>query len=405
MPTFTYKARDRAGKLISGVLDAPHRGIVADKLRAMDYFVITIAEEKKQVQVLGDDIFDRFVRVKTRDLVVFNNQLATMISSGLTLVSSLNILSQQIENKKLKEIVSQVRDDVEGGSSFSAALEKHPTVFSTLFINMVNAGETGGALEEILRRLAGFAEQAEEVRNNVQTALTYPLVILAVALGVVLLLVVKVFPQFELLFKSMDVPLPLPTQILLSLSHWLRAKWYLVIIVITVLGVMFYRYRRTAVGRYNLDLLSLKIPVFGTIVKKAAISRFGRTLGTLLSSGVPILQALQIVERTVGNSAIAKIVAAISENVNRGESMASPLRNNKIFPPMVGHMVSVGEESGTLDTILNKIADFYDSEVDSMVKRLSSIIEPILLVFIGVVVGGTALSLFLPMFSLVRVFR
>ncbi|MBU4304650.1 MAG: type II secretion system F family protein [Candidatus Omnitrophica bacterium] len=405
MPAFIYKARDAAGKLISGTLEASNRGIVADKLRAMGYFVVTVAEDRQQKSAFSADIFELFARVGARDLVIFNNQLATMIGSGITLVSSLNILSQQVENKKLQEVISKVRDDVEAGGSFSSALEKHPRVFSPLFVNMINAGETGGALEEILHRLAVFAEQSEEISGNVKTALTYPVLIVIVALSVVLFLVMGVFPKFESLFKSMDVPLPLPTQILLLISHWLRAKWYFVVAGIVAALTAFFRYRATPVGRYNVELFMLKIPIFGMIMKKASISRFARTLGTLINSGVPILQALRIVENTVGNAVIAKTVTIIAESVNRGESMATPLREDPIFPPMVGHMVSVGEESGTLDSILNKIADFYDSEVNSTVKRLSSIIEPVLLVIIGGVVGMIALSLFLPMFSLVKVFR
>ncbi|MBU2064020.1 MAG: type II secretion system F family protein [Candidatus Omnitrophica bacterium] len=405
MPTFNYKARDEAGKPIIGVIDSPNRAIVADKLRAMGYFVINIDEQKAAAPTLDIDIFDKLSRVTNRDLVIFNNQLATMISSGLTLVTSLGILSQQIESKKLKEVISKVRDDVESGSSFSAALAKYPKVFSPLFINMVNAGETGGALDEILRRLATFAEQSEEISNNVKTALTYPVLIIIVAVSVVLFLVMGVFPKFEMLFKGMGVELPMPTQILLNVSHWLRTKWHFFIAGIVLFTVFFVRYRKTSVGKYNIDLLILKVPVFGELMKKATISRFARTLGTLISSGVPILQSLRIVETTVGNEAMVKIVSVIADNVNRGESMASPLRNNKILPPMVGHMVSVGEESGTLDTILNKIADFYDSEVASMVKRLSAIIEPILLIFIGGIVGLIALALFLPMFNLVKIIQ
>ncbi len=405
MPTFDYKARDASGKLISGKLDAPNRGIVADKLRAMNYFVVSVAEEKQRPSELEGDIFEKFARVKPRDLVIFNNQLATMIGSGLTLVTSLNVLSQQVENKKLQQVIVKVRDDVENGTSLSAALEKHPKVFSTLFVNMINAGETGGALEEILRRLALFSEQSEEIRTNVQTAMTYPVLIVIVTVSVVLFLVMGVFPKFEVLFNSMHVDLPLPTKVLLIMSHWLRSRWYILLAVLVGLGIFINRYWKTTVGRYNIELLILKIPVFGSIIKKAGISRFARTLGTLINSGVPILQSLRIVETTVGNAAMAKIVSNVAENVNRGESMATPLRDNTIFPPMVGHMVSVGEESGTLDTILGKIADFYDSEVNSTVKRLSSIIEPLLLIFIGGVVGVIALSLFLPMFNLVKVIR
>ncbi|MCK5347507.1 MAG: type II secretion system F family protein, partial [Candidatus Heimdallarchaeota archaeon] len=385
--------------------EAINSSTVADKLREMSYFIVSIEEERMKSKTLDADILDVFARVRPKDIVIFNNQLATMIGSGLTLVTSLNILCQQVENKKLQEILVKVRDDVESGISFSSALEKHPKVFSILFVNMINAGETGGALEEILHRLAIFAEQAEEIRSNVKTALTYPILIVTVTVGVVLFLVMGVFPKFEALFSSMDAALPLPTQILLTLSHWLRTKWPFLVGGIIATIIAFFRYHKTKVGRYNIELLVLKIPIFGSLIKKACISRFARTLGTLINSGVPILQSLRIVETTVGNAAIAKIVSIVAENVNRGESMATPLRDNKIFPLMVGHMVSVGEESGTLDTILNKIADFYDSEVDSTVKRLSSIIEPIMLVFIGAIVAVISLSLFLPMFNLVNVIK
>lgn len=403
MPAFLYKARDASGKLISGKLEAINSSTVADKLREMGYFVVSIEEQRVKSANLDADLFDVFSRVTSRDLVIFNNQLATMIGSGLTLVTSLNILCQQVENKKFQEVLKKVRDDVESGISFSAALEKHPQVFSVLFVNMINAGETGGALEEILRRLAVFAEQSEEIRSNVKTALTYPVLIVVVTLSVVLFLVMGVFPKFEKLFSSMGAELPLPTQILLNLSHWLRTKWHFVLMGVVATVVLFIRYIKTKTGKYNFELFILKIPIFGDIIKKAGISRFARTLGTLINSGVPILQSLRIVETTVGNAAIAKIVSIVAENVNRGESMANPLRDNKVFPLMVGHMVSVGEESGTLDTILSKIADFYDSEVDNMVKRLSSIVEPIMLIVIGIIVAVIALSLFLPMFNMINV--
>ncbi|MCM8813049.1 MAG: type II secretion system F family protein [Candidatus Omnitrophica bacterium] len=405
MPVFAYKARDAAGKIADGTMEAPHKGIVADKLRQMGFHVVGISEQAAAAGggVLEGDLLEKFQRVGTRDLVIFNNQLATMISSGMTLISSLNVLGQQIENKKLQQIILAVRDDVERGNPFSGALEKYPQAFSPLFVNMIRAGETGGAMDVILHRLAIFSEQAEEIRNNVKTAMTYPFVILVVSLSVILFLVMGVFPKFEAMFNSMNVPLPLPTQILLNLSHFLRSKWPVLLALIIGGGIGFFRYAATPAGRYVVDFSVLQVPVFGEILKKAAISRFARTLGTLVSSGVPLLQSLRIVETTVGNAAMAKIVVTVADSVNRGESMSAPLREAKLFPPMVGHMVSIGEESGTLDTILNKIADFYDSEVTSMVKRLSAVVEPIMLVFIGGMVGLIALSLFLPMFSLIKV--
>lgn len=405
MPIYSYKARDVSGKVISGELDAGNKGIVVDKLRAMGYFVSAVEEVRPKKETLSLDLGDIFAKVTTKDLVLFNNQLATMISSGLTLTASLNILTQQIENKKLKKVIAQVRDDVEGGTSFSSALEKHPAVFPALFTNMIHAGETGGALDTILLRLTQFAEQAEEVQSNVKTAMTYPAVILGIAVVVILFLVLGVFPKFESLFKGMHVDLPLPTQILLGSSHWLQ-KYWLIILISAVAGIVLLgKYAKTKAGKLILDTLLLRVPVFGALLTRVAISRFARTLGTLLSSGVPILQSLRIVQATVGNEAVSKVVETVLEHVNRGESMSQPLRDSRIFPLMVGHMVAVGEEAGTLDTILGKIADFYDKEVDATVKRLSSVIEPILLVFIGGMVGLVALSLFLPMFNLVKVIK
>lgn len=405
MPLFSYKARDTGGKVISGELEAGNKTIVVDKLRAMGYFVASVEEIKPKADSLNLDIGEFFVKIKPKDLVIFNNQLATMISSGLTLTSSLNILTQQIENTKLKKVVAQIRDDVEGGTSFSAAIEKHPNAFPSLFVNMIRAGETGGALDEILHRLSIFSEQAEEVRSNVKTALTYPVLIVVIASGVVSFMVFGVFPKFEAMFKGMGVDLPLPTQILLNLSHILKKYWLGVIISLVISVVLFIKYNRTKAGKLIIDTLILKVPIFGELLQKVAISRFSRTLGTLLTSGVPIMQSLRIVQATVGNEAVAKVIESVIDHVNRGESMAKPLRENRIFPPMVGHMVSVGEEAGTLDTILGKIADFYDKEVADSVKRLSSVIEPILLVGIGGFVGLVALALFLPMFNMVKVIK
>ncbi|MFH1776963.1 MAG: type II secretion system F family protein [Candidatus Omnitrophota bacterium] len=406
MPIFKYKARDPSGKTIKGEIEAADRNAVVNKLRAMGYFIASVAEEvpKTSVEALNIDIGDLLTRVTPRDLVVFNNQLATMISSGLTLTSSLSILTQQIENKKLKHIVAEIGDAVEGGSSFSAALEKHPHVFSPLFVNMIRAGETGGALDEILKRLSMFAEQTEEITSNIKTALTYPTIIVSLAIVVVILLVIKVFPVFESLFESLNLDLPLPTQILLFISRIIRGYLIGIIVVAVISIVGLIKYYKTKAGKLMIDNLLLRLPVAGDLIKKIAISRFTRTLSTLISSGVPIMQSLRIVQATVGNAVAANVVGDIIIYVNRGESMAEPLRQTKVFPPMVGHMVAVGEETGTLDTILGKIADFYDREVSVTIQRLSAAIEPFLILFVGIIVGMTALALFLPMFDMIKGF-
>ncbi|MBI3009190.1 MAG: type II secretion system F family protein [Candidatus Omnitrophica bacterium] len=405
MPLFTYKVRDKDGRVTSGVLEAANKRTVIEKLRAQNYFIASIEEETPTAELLTLDIGELFVSVKTKDMVIFTNQLATMIGSGLTLTSSLNVLTQQIENKKLRKIIEKVRDDVEGGNSFSGALEKHPRVFSSLFVNMVHAGETGGALEEILRRLATFAEQAEDLRANVKTAMTYPILILFVAVGVITFLVTGILPKFENIFLSSNVPLPMPTVLLLTVSRFIRTKWYMILFVMAVVVIGMYLYNRTKEGRFNLDAIKLKIPVFGSLLRKVAIARFARTLGTLISSGVPILQSLRIVQATVGNFVIASVIDNVCESVNKGESIAGPLQEGKVFPVMVGQMVAVGEEAGTLDEVLNKIADFYDKEVGFAVKALSSVIEPVLIFFVGGLVGLVALALFLPMFNMIQVIK
>ena len=405
MPLFTYKVRDKDGRVTSGVLEAANKRTVVEKLRAQNYFIASIEEEAPAGELLTLDIGELFITVKTKDMVIFTNQLATMIGSGLTLTSSLNVLTQQIENKKLRKVIEKVRDDVEGGNSFSGALEKHPRIFSSLFVNMVHAGETGGALEEILRRLATFAEQAEDLKANVKTAMTYPILILFVAVGVITFLVTGILPKFENIFLSSNVPLPMPTVLLLTISRFIRTKWYMILFVAALVVIGVYLYNRTKEGRFNLDAIKLKLPIFGSLLRKVAIARFARTLGTLISSGVPILQSLRIVQATVGNSVIASVIDNVCESVNKGESIAGPLQEGKVFPVMVGQMVAVGEEAGTLDEVLNKIADFYDKEVGFAVKALSSVIEPVLIFFVGGLVGLVALALFLPMFNMIQVIK
>ncbi len=405
MPLFTYKVRDKDGRVTSGVLEAANKRTVVEKLRAQNYFIASIEEEAPTGELLALDIGELFITIKTKDMVIFTNQLATMIGSGLTLTSSLNVLTQQIENKKLKRVIEKVRDNVEGGNSFSGALEKHPRVFSSLFVNMIHAGEIGGALEEILRRLATFAEQAEDLKASVKTAMTYPVLILVVAVGVITFLVTGILPKFENIFLGSGVPLPMPTVILLTISRFIRAKWYMILLVVAAIVIGGYLYNRTKEGRFNLDAIKLKIPIFGSLIRKVCIARFARTLGTLIASGVPILQSLRIVQATVGNSVIASVVDNVCESVNRGENIAGPLQEGKVFPVMVGQMVAVGEEAGTLDEVLNKIADFYDKEVAFAVRSLSSIIEPVMIFFVGGLVGLVALALFLPMFNMIQVIK
>ena len=403
MPSYSYRARDKTGKSVSGVLEAENQRALIEKLRSMDYFVASVSEEVAPAAISAD-IFEAFKRIRGKDLVIFYHQLAVMIASGLTLTTALSVLSEQIENKKLRRIADQVRATVEEGNSLSSSVEKYPRVFSKLFVSMVRAGEASGTLEGILNRVATFTEEAEELRNNVRSALIYPILMIFMAVGVVTLLTTVVIPTFVELFLTADVTLPLPTRVLMGISKFVRGQWYFIILGIAGLIFAIWQFSRTEGGRILIDRVKLKVPVFGALIGKVAIARFARTLGTLIASGVPIMQSLRIVEETIGNAVLAKGIDNVCEQVNRGESMSEPLRRSEGFPPMISQMVAIGEETGTLDEVLAKISDFYDREIKYAVSRLTSLIEPVILVFVGAMIAFIALSLFLPMFDMYQVF-
>ncbi len=403
MPNFTYKVRDKSGKLVDGVFEADSQRSMIDKLREMGYFVVSVKEEERP-SIFKIDILEKLRKIKARELVVVNRQLATMIRSGLTLSASLNVLYEQIESQKLKRIMEEVRNDVEGGASFSDSLSKHPEAFSELFISMVRAGEAGGILEEVLERIATLSEEEEELRSSVKTALIYPVVIVLVAIAVVTFLVMKVIPMFAHFFKGRG-ELPLPTTMLINLSNFLRSYWLYGLAIIIGIVVFLYRYSRTGTGRETLDKFKLEIPILGLIIKKAILSRFARTFGALVRSGVPILESLRIVKEAMGNVIMAKVIDKTCERVNKGENISSSLQESDLFPPIVGQMVAVGEETGALDSVLGNLADLYDRDVSTMVKRLTSLIEPILILVIGGIVAFIALSMYLPMFRMFQVVR
>jgi len=348
-------------------------------------------------------LLSRMKKVDEQALTVFSRQFATMINAGLAMVRCLDILSEQTEDKKLKETLIQVRRDVEGGSTLSNSLAKHPQVFSMLYISMVKAGEMGGVLDEVLERLAGFMEKDFALKKKVKSALTYPVVILLMASGIVFFLVTYILPTFVSLFEGMSLALPLPTQILIAVTKGARNP-AVVIPAMILLGLglfAFNQYVKTPAGRKQYDMMKLNIPVFGMLNRKVSISRFCRTLGTLLSSGVPIMQALEIVGRASGNEIIAMTVTKVRESIREGESIASPLGASGMFPPMVTQMVAVGEETGNLDAMLSKIADFYDTEVEYMLASLTSMLEPIMIVGMGGIVGFIVISVFLPLYQLI----
>jgi len=404
MPVFVYEARDATGQLRRDTIEAPNVRAATQKLQESRYTVINIKEKAvggSQTDVMA--WYQKLRKVNEQALTVFSRQFATMINAGLAMVRCLDILSEQTEDKKLQQTLIQVRRDVEGGSTLSNALGKHPNIFSTLYISMVKAGEMGGVLDEVLERLANFMEKDFSLKKKVKSALTYPVVILVMALGIVFFLVTYILPTFVSLFEGMNLTLPLPTKILMIITKSAKNPW--IIFPALGLGILgsfaLNRYIQTPFGRKQYDLLRLNVPVFGLLNKKVSISRFCRTLGTLLSSGVPIMQALEIVGKASGNEIIALTVSKIRESIREGESIASPLGASGMFPPMVTQMVAVGEETGNLDAMLSKISDFYDTEVEYMLASLTSMLEPIMIVGMGGIVGFIVISVFLPLYQLI----
>lgn len=396
MPQFAYKARTRDGKIITGELEADSKEAVASRLREKGYFVTQVKEKSKEIV-----LFKR--KVTSSEVAVFARQFATMIASGVPLVRCLGIVAEQNENPRFREILGKIRQDVESGTTFSKALEKYPDVFSNLFVDLVRAGEAGGILDEILNRLANYLESSEQLKAKVKGALTYPVVVASIAVGVVFFLLTFVLPQFKNIFEGMgNANLPLPTQILMQTSDFLSTYFVFILLGIGAFIYGLKKFFSTKQGKRIWDSNILRVPVIGLLIKKVAIAKFTRTLGTLVSSGVPILQALEVTASTAGNVVISDAIQKTRVSIREGESIAEPLKASGIFPPMVVQMIAVGEETGELDTMLIKIADFYETEVDTAVKGLTSVIEPIIIVFMGIVVGGIVMAIFLPMLDIIN---
>jgi len=398
MPVFQYTARTLKGDLVNDKIDLPSRDDVIAHLRKNRMVVVQVRAAPKEFKInlkFGGG-------VKTRDVVVFTRQFATMINAGLPLVQALDILSQQTENKILADTTRQVVYDVESGQTLADALRKHPKAFSDLYVNMVAAGEAGGILDTILVRLAEFLEKNDAIVRKVKGAMIYPGVILSVAVIAVSVLLIFVIPTFQTMFASVNLQLPLPTRIVIGMSNILKSYWWAIIgtMVATVFGIN--RYYQTAAGRLQIDTLLLKTPVLGDVLRKSAVSRFTRTLGTLISSGVSILDGLEITARTAGNMVIHNAVMQSRASIAGGETIAAPLAKSKVFPPMVISMISVGEQTGGMDEMLSKIADFYDDEVDAAVSALLSLMEPVMIVVLGVIVGGMVVAMYLPIFDMVN---
>ena len=397
MPIFKWEGKTGKGAIKKGEMEAPNEAAIRIHLRQQNIISTKIVSKGKEFKI-NLPFFKK--KVNQRSIAIFTRQLATMIDAGLPLVQSLEILSQQQESKAFKNIIRVIREDVEGGSTFAGALKKHPATFSDLYTNLVVAGEEGGILDNILNRLANYIEKSEALKKKVKSALIYPATIVGVAVIVVGILMIFVIPVFEAMFKSSGQNLPLPTLIVVTLSKMIKKYVVIFIPSMVLLFFLLRKYYKTQNGRAVLDRLLLKLPVFGSLFKKIAVARFSRTLGTLVSSGVPILDGLTIVSRTSGNRVIETAILSARASIREGETIAEPLSRSNIFPPMVIQMISVGESTGALDSMLSKIADFYEEEVDIAVVNLTSLLEPFLMVFLGIVIGGVVISMYLPIFNM-----
>ena len=394
MPAFTYTARTSGGELRTATIDAPSREEVVAQLRRQRLSIVKVDEDAKPKKPKGN--------VKMRDIVIFTRQFSTMINAGLPLVQALDILAKQSENKVLADVTRAVVFDVESGHTVADALAKHPNAFSELYVNMVAAGEAGGILDTILMRLATFMEKNDALIRKVKGAMIYPGVIMSVAAIAIIVLLIFVIPVFESMFASVGMGLPMPTRVVIAMSRFLKSYWWAVGAGLFGGFTLLKRYYASSSGKLVIDRFMLRVPVLGDVLRKSAVSRFTRTLGTLISSGVSILDGLEITAKTAGNRVIQDAIMASRASIAGGDTIAAPLAKSNVFPPMVISMIAVGEQTGGLDEMLTKIADFYDEEVDAAVSGLLSLLEPIMIVFLGVVVGGMVVAMYLPIFDMIN---
>jgi type IV pilus assembly protein PilC len=397
MPVYTYRGTNRAGASVSGELMAPNKGELQSLLRRQQITATKMNEKGREINL---PTFGAGVNAK--ELAIFTRQFSVMIDAGLPLVQCLEILASQQENKTFQKVLVNTRSAVEGGATLSAAMKQSPKVFDPLYTNMVEAGETGGILDTILQRLSTYIEKNVKLQRAVKSALVYPIGVLTVAGGVIILLLWKVVPIFATLFAGLGVSLPLPTRIVMALSN-LIGSWFGFLFLVAIVGAIFAlkAWYGTPGGRLALDSIILKLPVLGLLMRKIAVARFTRTLGTLISSGVPILEGLDITARTAGNAVVEQALIKVRRSLEEGKSLTEPLKDSQVFPGMVTQMIAVGEQTGAMDAMLQKIADFYEEEVDAAVKDLLTALEPVMIVFLGIVVGGVVISMYLPLFSLI----
>ncbi len=399
---FDYQVRDRHGKLVTGQLEADNQATVASKLKSMGYSPLSIDEVKEsglQMEIKIPGLSDR---VKLKDLAIFSRQFATMIASGLSLIRALSILQEQTENKRLAEVIDEVRGEVEAGQSLSASLAEYPKVFPKLYIAMVRAGEAAGMLDQVLMRVAAMYEADVKLRGKIKSAMTYPVIVFFMAIGLSAAMLIFIVPVFEGMFEDLGGELPWLTQILVTMSDFVASAMGAIVLLGVPIGLWFAykRVRATEKGRYNLDRIKLRLPVFGPLFHKIAVSRFARNLSTLLAAGVPILQALEITADTVNSGPISHAVRDVQNSVREGESINGPLSTHEVFPAMVVQMIAVGEETGNVDGMLTKVADFYDMEIESTTESLTAMMEPLMIGVIGGIVGGMVIALYMPMFAI-----
>jgi type IV pilus assembly protein PilC len=397
MPVYKWAGVNRAGKKVKGEMEAPDEEAVKTILRRQR---IEPTKVKKAPKDLFENVTFLKQKVTEKDVVLFTRQFATMIDAGLPLVQCLDILAGQMDNKTFKQVIRKIKQDVESGATFADALKKHPKVFDELFVNLVAAGEVGGILDTIMNRLAAYIEKVMKLKKKVKGAMVYPVVVLVVAVAVVAVLLLFVIPIFKKMFEDMGGGLPAPTQIVIDISEWVKSYFLFIVAVVVVLIVALNRFYATRRGRALIDDLMLRIPVIGDLLKKVAVARFTRTLGTMIQSGVPILDGLDIVAKTAGNKTVEAVILKTRASIAEGRTIADPLAESGVFPAMVVQMIAVGEATGALDAMLSKIADFYDEEVDAAVDALTSLIEPFMMIFLGATIGGLVIAMYLPVFKL-----
>lgn len=412
MARFKFTALDAKGKEVNGEIDADSKEQALQRIKDRQFFPTKVeaadggnapaAKARASGGMKKEIKMPKWLQggVKPAVLTAFTRQLATLVNAGLPLMRSIRVLQRQERNPALKDALGDMAESVEGGSTFAEALAAHPKIFDRLYINMVRAGEVGGVLDVVLGRLAEFQEKAQKIKSKVKSAMTYPVVVLCVAVGILVLLMVKIVPKFKEIFSSMDIQMPAITQKVMAVSDFMINHFLIFVGIIVGLVIVFKILSATKQGRYALDAFALKAPAFGSLVTKNAISRFTRTLGTLMHAGVPVLQALNIVKETVGNEVVSKAIATVHDAVKEGENMAPPIASSKIFPPMVVSMVEVGEETGALPDMLTKIADSYDDDIDNAVASITSIIEPVMIIFLALIVGTIVVALFMPLMSI-----